>query len=123
MSSHQYHFQSGLHLYSLWSKMMVLYECGVIINKLTANKVSKTDIYPSPKIEEFYFPLRRSNFSKLDISHAYLQVPLAEESHKYLVINTHKGLYTYKRLFCSCHFSVYYRQYITGSIRSVHIPR
>ena len=26
------------------------------------------------------------------------QVPLAEESQKYLVINTHKGLYAYKRL-------------------------
>ena len=37
-------------------------------------------------------------FTKLDLSHAYLQVPLAEESQKYLFINTHKGLYVYKRL-------------------------
>ena len=35
---------------------------------------------------------------KLDLSHAYLQVPLDQESQKYLVINTHKGLYAYKRL-------------------------
>ena len=30
--------------------------------------------------------------------HAYLQVPLAEESQNYFVINTHKGLYAYMRL-------------------------
>ena len=37
-------------------------------------------------------------FTKLDLSDAYLQVPLAEELQKYLVINTHKRLYAYKRL-------------------------
>ena len=67
--------------------------------KLTANKVSKTDMYPLPKIEELFASLSGGQtFSKLDLSHAYLQVPLAEESQKYLVINTHKGLYAYKRL-------------------------
>ena len=67
--------------------------------KLTANKVSKTDMYPLPKIEEHFASLSGGQtFSKLDLSHAYLQVPLAEESQKYLVINTHKGLYAYKRL-------------------------
>ena len=67
--------------------------------KLTANKVSKTDMYPLPKIEELFASLSGGQtFSKLDLSHAYLQVPLAEESQKYLVINTHKGLYACKRL-------------------------
>ena len=67
--------------------------------KLTANKVSKTDMYPLPKIEEPFASLSGGQtFSKLDLSHAYLQVPLAKESQKYLVINTHKGLYAYKRL-------------------------
>ena len=37
-------------------------------------------------------------FSKLDLSQAYLQVPLEKESQRYLVINTNKGFYTYKRL-------------------------
>ena len=67
--------------------------------KLTANKVSNTEMYPLPKIEEIFASLSGGQtFSKLDLSHAYLQVPLAEESQKYLVINTHKGLYAYKRL-------------------------
>ena len=62
-------------------------------------KVSKTDMYPLPKIEELFASLSGGQtFTKLDLSHAYLQVPLAEESQKYLVINTHKGLYAYKRL-------------------------
>ena len=63
--------------------------------KLTVNNVSKTDMYPLPKIASLS---GGQTFSKLDLSHAYLQVPLFEESQKYLVINTHKGLYAYKRL-------------------------
>ena len=65
--------------------------------KLTVNKVSKTDMYPLSKIEELFASLSGDQ-TFLDLSHAYLQVPLAEESQKYLVINTHKGLYAYKRL-------------------------
>ena len=67
--------------------------------KLTANKVSKTEMYPLPKIEELFASLfGGQTFSKLDLSHGYLQVPIEKESQRYLVINTHKGLYTYKRL-------------------------
>ena len=64
--------------------------------KLTANKVSKTEMYPLPKIKELFASLPGGQtFSKLDLSHAYLQVPLEKESQRYLVINTHKGLYAY----------------------------
>ena len=39
-------------------------------------------------------------FTKLDMSQAYQQVELEEESKKYMyvVINTHKGLFRYNRL-------------------------
>uniref|UniRef100_A0A672GZN6 ribonuclease H n=1 Tax=Salarias fasciatus TaxID=181472 RepID=A0A672GZN6_SALFA len=37
-------------------------------------------------------------FSKLDLSQAYLQVPVNEESKKYLTITTHKGMFCYSRL-------------------------
>ncbi len=37
-------------------------------------------------------------FSKLDLSHAYLQIPLHEESKPLVTINTLQGLYRYNRL-------------------------
>ena len=37
-------------------------------------------------------------FSKLDFSEAYLQIELADESQKLVVINTNKGLFQYSRL-------------------------
>ena len=39
-----------------------------------------------------------TSISKIDLSHAYQQVELDEDSQKYLTINTHKALYRYKRL-------------------------
>ncbi|XP_058880768.1 uncharacterized protein K02A2.6-like [Acipenser ruthenus] len=39
-----------------------------------------------------------AKFSKMDMSHAYQQVILDEESKKYVTINTHKGLFTVNRL-------------------------
>jgi len=52
--------------------------------------------YPLPRPEEPFSALNNGqHFTKLDLSEAYLQV---EESQKYLVINTHKGLFHFNRL-------------------------
>ena len=57
------------------------------------------DKYPIPRIEELFATLAGGKtFTKLDLSHAYLQVPLDDESRQYLTINTHKGLFEYTRL-------------------------
>ena len=37
-------------------------------------------------------------YTKLDLCQAYQQVELEEESRKYVVINTHRGLFEYTRL-------------------------
>lgn len=37
-------------------------------------------------------------FSKLDLSHAYYQIELEESARKYTTINTHRGLFQYRRL-------------------------
>ena len=67
--------------------------------KVTVNKVAKVDTYPLPRIEDLLASLGRGkSFTKLDLAHAYLQIPLAEDSKKYVVINTSKGLYRYNRL-------------------------
>ena len=66
---------------------------------VTVNPVSKLDRYPIPKVSDLFAQLGKGKFfSKLDLSNAYQQVPLEEESKKYVVINTHKGLFAYTRL-------------------------
>ena len=66
---------------------------------MTINKVAKVDTYALPRVEDFLVSLGRGkSFTKLDLALAYQQIPLDEEARKYMVINTHKGLYQYKRL-------------------------
>ena len=65
----------------------------------TVNPVSKLDRYPIPKVEDLFANLSGDRtFTKIDLSQAYQQIPLEEESQKYVVINTHKGLFKYTRL-------------------------
>ena len=63
------------------------------------NKQIHCDRYPLPKIEELLSVVGRGKvFSKIDLKNAYLQIPVDEQSRECLVINTHKGLFKYKRL-------------------------
>lgn len=67
--------------------------------KITINPVIQLDAYPLPKIQELFASLSGGTvFSKLDLAHAYQQVPLDEESKKLTTINTHKGLFQYSHL-------------------------
>ena len=67
--------------------------------KQTINQASKLDRYPIPKIEDLFTGLTGGTcFSTLDLSKAYLQVPLDEQAKAVAVINTHKGLYQFKHL-------------------------
>ena len=67
--------------------------------KVTVNQVLSVDQYPLPKPEDLFATLAGGTvFSKLDLSQAYLQVQLEEESMPYVTINTHQGLYRQTRL-------------------------
>ena len=67
--------------------------------KLTVNQASKLDRYPIPKIEDLFAQVGGGKtFSKLDMSQAYQQIRLEEESQKFAVINTQQGLFQYKCL-------------------------
>ena len=67
--------------------------------RLTVNPASKLDNYPIPKVEDLFAKLNKGKpFTKLDLSQAYQQVLLDDESKQYVVINTHKGLFRYTRL-------------------------
>ena len=49
--------------------------------KLSVNQVAKTEVYPNPKIKETFPSFTGGKkFSKLDLSHAYQQIQLEEES-------------------------------------------
>ena len=65
--------------------------------KLTVNRVSSLEKYPRPKVEDLLSTLTGGQqFTKLDVSHAYQQVLMDKASQKYLTINTHRGMFTYK---------------------------
>ena len=67
--------------------------------KVTINRAARLEKYPIPRIEELFTSLAGGKtFSKLDLSHAYLQIPLDEASRRLVTINTHKGLFEYRRL-------------------------
>ena len=67
--------------------------------KLMVNKVAKLERYPIPKIEDLFSSLVGGKyFTKLDLSQAYLQVCLDEQSKSLVVMNTPKGLFHYNRL-------------------------
>ena len=64
--------------------------------KITINSYLVVDQHPLSKPEELFSPLSGGQkFSKVDLSHAYQQMVLEEDSRKYVANNTHKGLYRY----------------------------
>ena len=67
--------------------------------KTTVNQVSKLNNYPTPTVEDLLATLGGGEkFTKLDMSQAYQQLQLDDESNRYTTINTHKGLFQYNRL-------------------------
>jgi hypothetical protein len=66
--------------------------------KTTLNPHLLVDRYPLPKIEDVLVNLNGNMyFSKIDLSQAYNQIEL-DESKRYTVVNTHRGLFQYNRL-------------------------
>ena len=55
--------------------------------------------YLLPKPDDIFASMARGKlFTTLDLSHAYNQLLLDEESREFVTINTHKGLFQYTRL-------------------------
>lgn len=67
--------------------------------KTTVNPVLVVDKYPLPRPDDLMSQLAGGQrFSKIDLSQAYQQVQLDDESRKFVTINTHQGLYQYTRV-------------------------
>ena len=59
--------------------------------KVIVNTAAKVDSYPLPRVEDLLASIRNGKtFTKLDLAHACLQIPLEEETQQYVVINTQK---------------------------------
>ena len=68
--------------------------CRFAVILSTVNLVSKLDRYPIPHIEDLFSKLAGGkSFTKLDLSQAYLQIPLDDSSKELLVINTYKDCF------------------------------
>ena len=66
---------------------------------VTYNACADLVQYPIPKVEDLHAALRGcSVFSVLDMKSAYHQIPVSENSQKFLTINTIQGLYVFTRL-------------------------
>ncbi|XP_063380957.1 uncharacterized protein K02A2.6-like [Cydia fagiglandana] len=66
--------------------------------KISLNKYLEVDRFPLPRVEDLFAKLHGGKkFSKIDLSQAYAQLVL-DDTSKYTVINTHKGLFKYNRL-------------------------
>ena len=59
----------------------------------TVNSVLEVDQHRLPNPEQLFVELSEGEkFTKLDLSQAYQQILLDEDSREYVTINTHKGL-------------------------------
>ena len=66
--------------------------------KVSVNRHLHVQKYPMPSCNEVFQKLAGGHrFRKLDLADAYLQLEM-EESRRYLVYTTHKGLYRVNRL-------------------------
>lgn len=67
--------------------------------KVTLNPYLIVDKYPMPSIDDLQEKMNGGTlFTKLDLSRAFAQIPLHDESRRYVTITTHKGLFAYNRL-------------------------
>lgn len=67
--------------------------------KVTVNQQIKDERYPIPRIEDIFSKMNGGKyFCTLDVSNAYLHMPMDDESALIQTLSTHKGLYKVNRL-------------------------
>lgn len=66
---------------------------------MSHNRFLDVDKYPLPTTEDIFATLAGGkHFTKLDLSNAYQQLELEDDARELLTVNTHRGLYRYRRL-------------------------
>ena len=72
--------------------------------KFTINQAAKTDLSTAPYSRFVCLTGRRKTFSKLDLAHAYQQIPLDEQAKQYVYDNQHTrgAVPVQSSTICSC---------------------
>ena len=86
---------------SLWVSPIVAFPKPIrlCIDMCQPNTAIQRERHPQPTIDDLIHDLNGArHFSKLDLSSAYHQLELDEESRQITTFTTHKGLFQYKRL-------------------------
>lgn len=84
--------------------------------KVTVNPILDTERCPLPKADELFSVLAGGEkFSEIDLSRAYQQVEMDEESGQYLTLNTPKALFAVNRLL----FVLYQRKRSFSALRTM----
>lgn len=85
--------------------------------KVTINKFLETDHYPLPRIDDILAKLSGATyFCILDLREAFQQMAVDEKSQEYLTINTHLGLFRFKRLVFGVSFAPTRFQHVMDQI-------
>ncbi len=91
--------------YSKWASPIVVVpkankELRICVDfKKTINKTVLMDHYPIPRIDDIFASMANCTyFCVLDLSGAYQQLVVSDESRELITINTHLGLYRFTRL-------------------------
>ena len=93
---------------------------------VTYNRCAEVVTHPIPKVEDIHTSMRGcSVFSVLDMSSAYHQLPVSEQSQVFLTVNTQYGLYKFSRLPFGVHsvrhcFNVQWSPYLLEYLTSFH---
>lgn len=67
--------------------------------KVSINSITKSEHYPLPNPSEIFNKLKDGKiYTVLDLSNAYQQLELSPRAQELLTVNTHQGLYRYKRM-------------------------
>ena len=79
------------------NKTKEIYVCANFSTRL--NRALKSYHYSLPRPDEIFSKLSGGKiFSKIDLSDAYLQIPVNKKCSELLTVSTHRGMYTFGRL-------------------------
>ena len=67
--------------------------------KVSINPMTELEQFPLSRVEDIFASIGHGDhFSTLDLSNAYLQMEVDDATAEFLTINTHRGLFRFRRM-------------------------